>query len=266
MDEHPGSESPVRSGDASSAAMLDPNTETKAGSDMGPLILTDRGKAATPAAVAASIEAILLSLDKPVPGPRLAEALGLMSEEEADVATEADAAAATEATGARESGRKRSAKSRGGKGSGPGGVATVRAAIDLLNEQYEQTGRSFRVERVAGGFRLMTLPRFAQVIEEFHGRRERHALSRAGLETLAIIAYKQPVTRAGLEAIRGVACGEVLRSLIERRLITIVGRAEELGRPMLYGTTKAFLETFGLATIKDLPTAEELKSRSGEED
>ena len=105
----------------------------------------------------------------------------------------------------------------------------------------------------------MTLPRFAPVLEQYHGKRERHGVSRAALETLAIIAYKQPMTRASLEAIRGVACGEVLRSLIERRLITIVGRAEELGRPMLYGTTKAFLETFGLATLKDLPTAEDLR-------
>jgi segregation and condensation protein B len=74
------------------------------------------------------------------------------------------------------------------------------------------------------------------------------------------------MTRAGLEAIRGVACGEVLRSLIERRLVTIVGRAEELGRPMLYGTTKAFLETFGLATLKDLPTAADLRLGGESED
>ena len=80
---------------------------------------------------------------------------------------------------------------------------------------------------------------------------------------MAIIAYKQPITRAALEAIRGVACGEILRSLMDRRLVTIVGRAEELGRPMLYGTSKQFLEVFGLTSIKDLPSVEEFKQRGG---
>ena len=82
-------------------------------------------------------------------------------------------------------------------------------------------------------------------------------LSRAALETLSIIAYRQPVTRASLEAIRGVACGEILRALLERRLVMIKGRAEELGRPMLYGTTKHFLDVFGLSSLKDLPKPEE---------
>jgi segregation and condensation protein B len=83
-------------------------------------------------------------------------------------------------------------------------------------------------------------------------------LTPAALETLAIIAYRQPVLRADLEAIRGVACGEVLRGLLERRLVRIVGRAEELGRPMLYGTTKEFLQIFGLGSLKDLPKSEDL--------
>jgi segregation and condensation protein B len=83
-------------------------------------------------------------------------------------------------------------------------------------------------------------------------------LTPAALETLAIVAYRQPLLRADLEAIRGVACGEVLRGLLDRRLIRIVGRAEELGRPMLYGTTKEFLEVFGLASLKDLPQAKDL--------
>ena len=82
-------------------------------------------------------------------------------------------------------------------------------------------------------------------------------LSKPALETLAIIAYRQPVTRAELEAIRGVACGEVVRTLMERRLVKITGRAEELGRPMLYGTTRQFLDTFGLASVKDLPKPED---------
>ncbi|MBY0261687.1 MAG: SMC-Scp complex subunit ScpB, partial [Phycisphaerales bacterium] len=123
----------------------------------------------------------------------------------------------------------------------------------------------FRIERIAGGYRVMTLPAFGPVLEAYHGKRERHALSRAAIETLAIIAYKQPITRAALESIRGVACGEVLRSLMERRLVTIVGRAEEVGRPMLYGTSKAFLETFGLASVKDLPSVDDLRPTGSED-
>jgi segregation and condensation protein B len=131
--------------------------------------------------------------------------------------------------------------------------------VKSLNETYEQTGRSFRIEAVSGGFRVMTLPKFAPQIAVLHRRQASAKLSRASVETLAIIAYKQPITRAELEAIRGVSCGEVLKSLIDRRLVTIKGRAEELGRPMLYGTTKTFLDHFGLASVKDLPTLAELK-------
>ena len=82
--------------------------------------------------------------------------------------------------------------------------------------------------------------------------------------TLSIIAYRQPITRAELEAIRGVACGEVVRTLMDRRLVKITGRAEELGRPMLYGTTRQFLDTFGLASVKDLPKPEELADQLGQ--
>jgi segregation and condensation protein B len=91
------------------------------------------------------------------------------------------------------------------------------------------------------------------------GQRAQTRLSQAALETLAIIAYKQPMLRAQLEAIRGVACGEVLKSLMERRLVKIVGRAEEVGRPMLYGTTPEFLRVFGIANLSDLPQAKDLR-------
>jgi segregation and condensation protein B len=138
------------------------------------------------------------------------------------------------------------------------GVARVESAIENLNEQYEQTERSFRITRVAGGYRLMTLASFAQDIVAMLGARESARLSKAALETLAIVAYQQPVTRARLEAIRGVACGEVLRSLIEKKLLVISGRAEEPGRPLLYATSKRFLEVFGLSSIRDLPRLDEL--------
>ncbi len=136
------------------------------------------------------------------------------------------------------------------------------AAIAQLNKVYEETGRSFRIEQVAGGWQILTLPKYSAVLGALHRSRAQMKLSPAALETLAIVAYKQPILRAELEAIRGVSCGEVLRSLMERRLVKIVGRAEEIGRPMLYGTTKIFLEAFGLANIKDLPKVEELKKQT----
>ncbi|HVZ93708.1 MAG TPA: SMC-Scp complex subunit ScpB [Phycisphaerales bacterium] len=133
------------------------------------------------------------------------------------------------------------------------GVKLVREAVTALNEQYDASGRAFRIETVAGGYRVVTRPELAPAVTALKGEREAAKLSRAAVETLAIIAYRQPITRAAIESIRGVACGEVLRTLLDRRLAGITGRAEELGRPMLYGTTKQFLEVFGLASLKDLP-------------
>lgn len=136
----------------------------------------------------------------------------------------------------------------------------VTDAIKLLNEAYEETGRAFRIEQVAGGWQVLTLPEHADVLAALHKTKSQGKLSAAAMETLAIVAYKQPVLRAELEAIRGVACGETLKSLMERHLVKIVGRAEEIGRPMLYGTTKQFLEVFGLSTLKDLPKVEDLQA------
>lgn len=136
--------------------------------------------------------------------------------------------------------------------------AAVRTLIHELNESYESSGRAFRIEQVAGGYRILTLPDFAPAVAAIRGLRESAKLSRAAVETLAIIAYKQPITRAQIEAIRGVSCGEVIRTLLDRRLVAIAGRAEELGRPMLYATSKHFLETFGLSSTKDLPRVTDL--------
>ncbi len=132
------------------------------------------------------------------------------------------------------------------------------AAIDALNEDYTDSGRSFRIERVAAGYRIMTLADFAPVVAAMHRSRAGTRLTRTQLETLSIIAYRQPVTRAELENIRGVACGDIVRALMDRQLVKITGRAEVLGRPMLYGTTPKFLDTFGLANLKDLPKPEEV--------
>lgn len=138
-------------------------------------------------------------------------------------------------------------------------VKEIGSIVSRLNEQYESAGRAFRIELVAGGYRVMTLPRYAPVLARLHHTRSNPKLSKPAIETLAIIAYQQPITRAKLEAIRGVSCGEVLKSLLERRLIAISGRAEELGRPMLYATTRQFLDHFGLSSVKDLPSPGELR-------
>jgi segregation and condensation protein B len=104
---------------------------------------------------------------------------------------------------------------------------------------------------------LLTLPEFGEVLKKLHQKEIDAKLTKAALETLAIIAYKQPILRADIEAIRGVACGETIRSLMEKHLVKIAGRAEVPGRPILYGTTKRFLELFGLNSLKDLPQNEE---------
>lgn len=128
-----------------------------------------------------------------------------------------------------------------------------------MNAAYEASQRAFRVEAIAGGWQMMTLPAFGPLLARLRGERQQSRLSQAAMETLAIVAYRQPILRGDLESIRGVACGEVLKSLMDRRLVRIVGRAEEVGRPMLYGTTKEFLRIFGIANLGDLPAGRDAK-------
>ena len=135
----------------------------------------------------------------------------------------------------------------------------VRDCIKALNEKYETNHNAFRIEQIAGGYQMLTVSTYNTWLRKMLRVRSDNKLSPAALETLAIVAYKQPVIRVDVEAIRGVAAGEVLRSLMYKGLVKIVGRAEILGRPMLYGTTKKFLEVFGLNSLKDLPKVEELK-------
>lgn len=135
----------------------------------------------------------------------------------------------------------------------------VKRVIEALNASYEGRQAAYRIEERATGYQLLTLPQYSEYIERLVRKKDEGRLTPASLETLAIVAYKQPIIRADIEAIRGVACGEVLRSLMEHNLVKIVGRAEVIGRPMLYGTTRYFLEVFGLPGLKDLPKAEQLK-------
>ena len=141
-----------------------------------------------------------------------------------------------------------------------GSVKQVRQGVRALNKKYKQGGFSFRIEKIAGGYQMMTLPAFNPWLGKLIKVRTDNKLSPAALETLAVVAYKQPIIRADVEAIRGVASGEVIRNLMYKGLVKIVGRAEILGRPMLYGTTKKFLDVFGLNTLKDLPKVDELKN------
>jgi segregation and condensation protein B len=136
-------------------------------------------------------------------------------------------------------------------------LADVRTALDELREHYDFDGHSVEVVELAGGFQILTRRAFAEAIERAQIAVRTPKLTAAGMETLAVIAYRQPVGRADIEEIRGVSAGGVLRSLQERGLIEVVGRSEALGRPLLYGTTPLFLELLGLRDIGELPRTEE---------
>ena len=140
---------------------------------------------------------------------------------------------------------------------GTGDVRDVRRHVETLNKRYEESGAAFRIEAIAKGYQMLTLPVYHRWVGKLHKARSESRLSPAALESLAIVAYRQPVLRAQIEAIRGVAVGEILARLREMNLIRIVGRAEEIGRPLLYGTTKKFLELLGLEKIEDLPKLDE---------
>ncbi len=135
----------------------------------------------------------------------------------------------------------------------------LRAALDELAADYAAAGGALRIVEVAGGYRLVTRPELAPWVSRLFSVPGRPRLSQPALETLAIVAYKQPVTRIELEEIRGVNVEAVLRTLIERDLVTIVGRDEGLGRPLLYGTTEGFLAYFGLNSTADLPRMDEIE-------
>ena len=136
---------------------------------------------------------------------------------------------------------------------GIGDAGDVKRHIETLNERYARCGAAFRIESAAKGLQMLTDPVYSPWVGKLHKVRAESRLSTAALETLAIIAYKQPVLRVEIEAVRGVAVGDMLVRLREMNLIRIVGRAEELGRPLLYGTTTRFLDVFGLKSLKDLP-------------
>ena len=129
----------------------------------------------------------------------------------------------------------------------------ARTLVRRLNEKYDADERAFHVKRVAGGYQLWTRPQFAKWIRRLGHVPGPTRLSGPAMETLAVVAYRQPITKADVEAIRGVSSGEMLRQLLEHGLVRIAGRSEDLGRPYLYATTREFLETFGLNSLDELP-------------
>lgn len=137
-------------------------------------------------------------------------------------------------------------------------TATVSDAIQTLREAYETEERAFQIYELGDGYQILTRPEFASYLERFDSVPRSPYLSGAALETLAIVAYRQPIGRIEIEEVRGVGASSVLRTLTDWELVEVVGRGEGLGRPLLYGTTRRFLEHFGLRDLDELPSPEEL--------
>ena len=135
----------------------------------------------------------------------------------------------------------------------------IQSALNELEQEYLERSRGFTLAKVAGGYQFRSLPNIAPWILEMR-RMKPARLSRAALETLSIVAYNQPVTRGRIEQVRGVESSAPLRSLVERDLVVIVGRKDIAGRPLLYGTSKRFLEVFGLPDLASLPALPEIEN------
>ena len=144
------------------------------------------------------------------------------------------------------------------------GAADVEAAVERLNAAYRAAGRAVRVRRWGGGLRFATVETVAPFVQALFADREGRRLSRSLLETLAVIAYKQPVTKPEVDHVRGVSSDYALRQLLERDLVEIAGRADSVGRPLLYATTDLFLDQFGLDGLGALPTPREVNEILGD--
>lgn len=144
--------------------------------------------------------------------------------------------------------------------------ADVENVVDEINVKYESEEKSFKVMKLANGFTFSTKPEYAKYVGFLSTEKSKRRLSHAALETLAIIAYKQPITKPEIESIRGVNADYVLNTLLEKNLVTIRGRAETVGRPLLYGTTDEFLKYFGLYSLNDLPKPREIEEIMKDED
>ena len=142
----------------------------------------------------------------------------------------------------------------------------INSAVDLLNQEYETSGRAVKIVKIAGGYLFATREEYAKYIGYLSSEKTKRRLSQAALETLALIAYKLPFTKPELESIRGVNSDYILATLLDKKLITISGRAETIGRPLLYTTTDEFLKYFGLNSLSDLPKPREIEEIMQDED
>lgn len=138
-------------------------------------------------------------------------------------------------------------------------IALLQTLIDELNEEFSSTGRAFRIVRVAGGYQFATIAEHGEIVARLVKAKSKRRLTQAALETLSIIAYRQPISKPEVETIRGVNSGEMINRLMEKNLITITGRSEAIGKPLLYGTTEEFLRAFGLHSLTDLPKPREIE-------
>ncbi|HAA22709.1 MAG TPA: SMC-Scp complex subunit ScpB [Cytophagales bacterium] len=143
-------------------------------------------------------------------------------------------------------------------------VADVESAIETLMQKYQADIYSFQIEHVAGGYQFLTKPAYQASISILLKRQSKRRLSTSALETLSIIAYKQPITKGQIEAIRGVNCDYAVRKLLEKELIVIKGKSEDIGRPLLYGTTDKFMEYFGINSLRDLPNPKDFSHEANQ--
>jgi segregation and condensation protein B len=132
-------------------------------------------------------------------------------------------------------------------------VSDVLESIEAINEQLNDTGFAFQIYAIGGGYQFLTKPEYQDTVSVYLKQKSKKKLSASALETLAIIAYKQPITRSAMEQIRGVGCDYAVQKLLEKELIEIKGKADTIGRPVLYGTSQKFMDYFGINHIKDLP-------------
>lgn len=135
----------------------------------------------------------------------------------------------------------------------------VGQAVAELNNRYMETGSAFRIREIAGGYQYYIVPEYTGFVDEMFTRRRKMRLTRAALETLAIVAYRQPVTKSDIEHIRGVASDGVIHNLLEKQMVAIKGRANTIGKPLQYGTTDEFLKFFGMNSLEDMPKMSEIE-------
>jgi len=137
--------------------------------------------------------------------------------------------------------------------------------VKELNEEYLSQGKGIYIEKIAGGYQILTKSKYNKYIQKLYNKKKKYQLSTQSLEALAIIAYKQPISKINVEYIRGVNCDSVIKSLLEKELITIKGRDSGIGRALLYSTTQKFLEVFGIHELTDLPSLKEIEEFTKEE-